>query len=195
MRPGWNGLEFSLPGSNNTGELQALMEALDFLLRRKSWVKGTPVTIYTDSQFVYDIFREDSNPTSHPELIALIRGLFFRLLTFTRVALVKVRSHAGNVGNDRADSLAKKGVTFNNGVGRHSPPQRGPLPPLISTFWPSAIEDIDDQARVLSESLRIAASALTPPTADLYKKEYLSTSTKALISRIEATPNDDFSTL
>ena len=189
------GLTFTLPGSNNTGELQAIMEALDFLLRRRSWVKGIPVTIYTDSQFVYDIFHENSNPTSHPELVDLIRGLLFRLLRLTRVSLVKVRSHVGNIGNDRADSLAKKGVTGNFGVGRHAPPQRGPLPPLVSTSWPSTIADIDDQARVLSESLRIAASALTPPTVDIYKKEYLSTSTKALISRIEATPNEDLPTL
>ena len=193
--PVGSGLSFVIPGSNNTGELQALLECLDFLLRRKSWVATCPMTVYTDSQFVYDIFHENSNPVQHSDLIAIIHGLLFRLLKLTRVALVKVISHTGNEGNERADRLAKQGVHSKVSVGRHLPPRRDPLPPLVSTEWPRTIKDIDDQARVLSESIRIASKTLTIEAPETYKKEYLSTTTKALIARVEATPNEDVFTL
>ena len=110
--------------------------------------------------------------------MTITHGLLFCLLKLTKVAVVKVISHTCNEGNERADRIAKQGVHSKLWVGKHLPPQRDPLPSPVSTAWPRTVEDIDDQARVLNESIPIASETLTIDAPETYKKEYPSTNTR-----------------
>ena len=131
----------------------------------------------------------------HPELMSIVRSLLHHLLLRTKVAVLKVASHAGQLGKERADTLADREVRILNRIGRHAAPVRSPLPPINSQNWLTSVQDIEAQAIALAQALQIAAEALAPPEPDKYIKEYLSSATKTLIGRVDATPATDTATL
>jgi ribonuclease HI len=114
----WNGHQKELHGgardtTNNRMELQAVIEGMRALKRR------VPVTIHTDSQYVMKGITEwlrhwkargwrtaAKKPVKNEDLWRELDGL----LQGHDVRWRWVRGHSGNVGNERADELARAGI-------------------------------------------------------------------------------------
>ena len=60
-----------LPGSNNTGELKALIQLFDFLLYHSAFRPGDALIIYTDSQYALSLLLGSSLPSTHHQLVVL----------------------------------------------------------------------------------------------------------------------------
>ena len=180
-----------IPGTNNTAELQALLEALDYISRHKQSHGIKSINLYTDSQLAYDFLHGLSIPKQHLYLLTQIGRLIDHLLPQIQISLMKIKGHAGQQGNERADLLAKKGTATASNIGRHSPPSRAPLGETLVFRAPRTFEllPLEEQASILQQ----AALQAAPRTKEenVYKKEYLSEPTKRLIDRIARTPPDD----
>ena len=116
-------------GSNNTGELKALIELFDYLLYYANLPSRSDVTIYTDSEYAMRLILGDSLPNTHHQLVTLAQQYFAALRTLHHVTLSKVAGHSGVIGNELADSLAKKGVKEYGSLGRFSGPRTAALSP------------------------------------------------------------------
>ena len=101
--------------TNNRMELMAVIRALE-ALKRPSQVK-----IYTDSVYVQKGISEwihswkkrdwrtsDKKPVKNAELWRELDSLAQR----HKIEWIWVKGHAGNIGNERADVLANKGVAY-----------------------------------------------------------------------------------
>ena len=104
---------------------------------------------------------------------------------------MKIKGHAGQQGNERADLLAKKGITTASNIGRHSPPSRAPLGETLVFRASRTFEllPLEEQASILQQAALQAAPGTKKE--NVYNKEYLSEPTKRLIDRIARTPPDD----
>ena len=71
----------------------------------------------------------DSLPNTHHQLVTLSQQYFTALRTLHHVTLSKVAGHSGVIGNELADSLAKKGVHEHGSLGRFSGPRTAALSP------------------------------------------------------------------
>ena len=118
-------------GSNNTGEMRAIIELFAYILFYSDLPHGSSVIIYIDSTYVIRSLRGDQFPSTHHQLVELAQQYYTALRTVYYVDLIKVPSHVGIPGNELADSLAKRGVTSSGRVGRFfsrsplNPPQLG----------------------------------------------------------------------
>ena len=184
--PVGQGLHFTPLGSNNTAELQAVIESLDYLCRHPSKFSNLAIDLYTDSQLVYNLCHDLVIPHSHPQLVQQLRSYLTRALTLIDIAILKVRGHAGNTGNTRADKLAYRGVTSASHKGRHASPAR-PLLPLLP-FSHTAIPAVSSSAAQLSDQVLSASASLQPSEPERFHKEYLSSQSKTLIKQIDNTP-------
>ena len=129
-----------------------------------------------------------SIPTTHLQLLTKIRTLLDHLLADIQISLHKIKGHSGHDGNDRADNLAKAGVTSSSNIGRLAYPIRAPLSDTIRVSTPPLFEQLslEEQATALQEAALKVARRTRQEQA--YKKEYLSEPTKRFIDRITATP-------
>ena len=116
-------------GSNNTGELKALIELFDYLLYYANLPSRSDITIYTDSEYAMRLILGDSLPNTHHQLVTLAQQYFTALRTLHHVTLSKVAGHSGIIGNELADSLAKKGVNEYGSLGRFSGSRTAALSP------------------------------------------------------------------
>jgi ribonuclease HI len=100
--------------TNNRMELTAVIRALE-TLTRPCWVK-----LYLDSQYVRQGMTEwlpgwkrknwrtaDGKPVKNVELWKALEAAAAR----HKIEWIWVKGHAGNVGNEKADALANRGVT------------------------------------------------------------------------------------
>ena len=71
----------------------------------------------------------DSLPNTHHQLVTLAQEYFTALRTLHHVTLSKVAGHSGIIGNELADSLAKKGVQEYGSLGRFSGSRTAALSP------------------------------------------------------------------
>ena len=90
-------------GSNNTGELSAIIEALLFALEHDY----TQVVIHSDSQWSINMITGKWRPKTNKELVILAQRLAFR--SGLTVHLQWVKGHADIEGNVLADRLAGEG--------------------------------------------------------------------------------------
>ena len=89
-------------GSNNTGELTAIAEAL---LHAKEH-QHTP-HIHTDSLWSINVLTGRWRPQRHKQLVGYIKSI---ISSFTcKVRFQWVQGHAGHEGNEKADTLAERG--------------------------------------------------------------------------------------
>jgi ribonuclease HI len=88
--------------TNNIAELKAIKTGLLAL-------KNTdlPVRIFTDSNYAYGVLTLDWKAKANTELVQSIKKT---ILKFKNLKFIKVKGHAGNEGNERADFLATSAI-------------------------------------------------------------------------------------
>ena len=91
--------------TNNIAELEAIRIGLKSVKNRQK-----PVRIYTDSSYAFGLLTKGWKARKNPELVAEIRKL---LLSFSDIRFYKVKGHAGDPGNERADLLATSAIKAN----------------------------------------------------------------------------------
>jgi len=84
--------------TNNIAELKAIREALKLVKNR-----DLPVIVFTDSSYALGLLVKGWKAKQNIELVEEIRTL---AANFKRLRFVKVRGHAGDPDNERADRLA-----------------------------------------------------------------------------------------
>ena len=114
-------------GSNNTGEVSAIIEALMYAYKEGY----TEVHIKSDSQWAINAITGKWKTKHHKEMITLAKNMT-KLPQF-KVKLHWVKAHAGVEGNERADALANKGRLSDTRVGT-----RAPLPEFSDQGAPAA---------------------------------------------------------
>ena len=117
-------------GSRNTGELKALIELFDYLLYCSNLPSFSDTVIYTDSEYALRVILGDSLPSTHQQLVTHAQQYYTALRTIHYVTLAKVAGHSGGIGNELADSLAKRSVTEYGSLGRFSGARTAALSPL-----------------------------------------------------------------
>jgi len=93
-------------GSNNTGELTAILEGA-------VWAYHTPnitaVDFRYDSKYAANLADENWQPQSNFLLVAAVRAALRQLKTRVPVTFTHVKAHSGDLWNERVDALAKYG--------------------------------------------------------------------------------------
>ena len=100
-------------GSNNTGELQAWMEAASYLVAHPP----SHVTFFYDSKWMATMVKGEGRPKRHKNMVRLARLLRDKLRTTTNVSWQWIKGHSGQRHNERADQLADKGKVSATGMG------------------------------------------------------------------------------
>ena len=90
-------------GTNNVAELTAILRALEGVGRA-----AEVMLVHTDSQYAIGVLTKGWKAKANVALIAEIKE---RMRNFPRLSLVYVKGHAGIPLNERADELARAGVT------------------------------------------------------------------------------------
>ncbi len=96
--------EFLGSGTNNIAELTAILRALESLEESE---RGQPVHLYTDSGWSLGVLIGGWKAKTNLKLIDKIKE---QMDLFPKLELLKVRGHAGQDGNERADDLATMAV-------------------------------------------------------------------------------------
>jgi len=91
--------------TNNIAELEAIRIGLRTVKNREK-----PVRVFTDSSYAFGLLTQGWKARKNPELVAEIRAL---LGTFSDIRFYKVKGHAGDPGNERADQLATDAIKQN----------------------------------------------------------------------------------
>ena len=176
-----------LDGSNNTGEMRAIIELFDFILYYSHLPPGSTIEVFIDSTYVIRTLQGDQLPSTHHQLVEFSLQYFTALRTCYKVNLHKVSSHIGIPGNEFADSLAKRGVNSFGQLGRFSPPRTQPLiPPQIgynSHIWNSKTPE--EQSEFLKQLIN-KHKHLIPTLPVSPKKPWISDSTLALIDSFQS---------
>ena len=110
-------------GSNNTGELTAIAEALLFAVEHEY----THVTIHTDSLWARNVISGLWKAKTNKALVHTAKRLVKRMGLHVQIHWIK--GHAGHAGNEKADRLAEQGkLTAQSCGGRQMtlPPETTP---------------------------------------------------------------------
>ena len=111
-------------GSNNTGELSAIIEALLFALEHDY----ERVHVHTDSQWSLNMVTGKWRPKTNKQLVLLAQRLAYKSGMHTTFSWVK--GHAGSEGNEVADTLAGEGRDSHTFSGGRSIPLPGRAPEI-----------------------------------------------------------------
>ena len=93
--------------TNNIAELKAIQAGLSAVKNR-----NLPVQIFTDSSYAYGVLVLGWKAKANNELVVSIKKTMRK---FKNLEIVKVRGHAGDEGNQRADLLATSAITRRKG--------------------------------------------------------------------------------
>ena len=130
-------------GSNNTGEVTAIIEALMYAYQNGY----TQVNIRSDSQWAINAITGKWKTKHHKELIAFAKSLV--KLPQCKVTLHWVKAHAGIEGNERADSLANKGRVAESRTGTTAATPENPkefsLPVSTTQEWQQTLKEAAQQ--------------------------------------------------
>lgn len=89
-------------GTNNIAELSAIGAALEQVED-----KSLPVRLYTDSSYSIGVLTKNWKAKANRELISGIRA---QIAEFQDLRIIKVKGHAGDPLNERADTLATSSI-------------------------------------------------------------------------------------
>ena len=141
--PDHNAYRGASVGSNNTGEISAIIEALLFALHEGY----TSVTIRSDSRWAINVIMGKWRAKHHKEMVKLARALTKD--PQCKVTLAWIKAHAGHYGNERADELANKGRVSESRTGTQAnipELQCEPPPPANTTEqWQAALKEASKQ--------------------------------------------------
>ena len=90
-------------GTNNTGELCGVIQALLWLLYVATRTEGA--VIVCDSCYAMDMLDGRATAKTNTALVLLGKDLLRQARQQRRVEFVHVKGHSGDPGNDRADEL------------------------------------------------------------------------------------------
>lgn len=90
-------------GTNNIAELEAIRTGLLAVKNRR-----VPVVVFTDSSYALGLLSKGWKAKQNQALVEEIRGLISK---FKQISFVKVKGHAGDPDNERADRLAVASLT------------------------------------------------------------------------------------
>ncbi|HNR12104.1 MAG TPA: ribonuclease H [Thermodesulfobacteriota bacterium] len=90
-------------GTNNIAELTAILLALKEIKN-----SAIPVFLYTDSAYACGVLLMGWKPKKNQDLIQKIKAEMAR---FASLTIIKVKGHAGNEENERADQLARQAIS------------------------------------------------------------------------------------
>lgn len=100
-------------GTNNQAELRAILVGLEAVKRPE-----LEVVVYSDSAYAIGVLSEGWKAKQNRQLVAEVQRAMGR---FESLRFVKVRGHAGEPENERADALARAGAASRL-------PEEGPRP-------------------------------------------------------------------
>lgn len=107
--------EYLGSGTNNIAELTAILRALESLDESE---QDKQVHLYTDSGWSLGVLIGGWKAKTNLTLIGKIKEQMER---FSKLELLKVKGHAGNTGNERADDLATMAVRRESSLTRERP--------------------------------------------------------------------------
>jgi len=99
--------EYIGPATNNIAELRAIQAGL--LAVKKT---DLPVRLFTDSSYAYGVLALGWKAKANSELVQRIRKTIKK---FKNLKIVKIKGHAGEEGNERADVLATSAIKKSKG--------------------------------------------------------------------------------
>ena len=171
--------------SNNTAELQALVELFDYLYHYASLPVGQMIHVYTDSQYAMNILLGDSIPSTHFTIVARMQKYWFAIRNRFHITIEKVPSHVGIPGNELADQMARAGNHSIGSLGRFSRvPSHSLQPPeahLDLTNWESMT--LNDQNAFFRRTID-EAKKLIPVLPLQPRKAWISRGTLDLITTL-----------
>jgi ribonuclease HI len=97
-------------GSNNTGELSAIGEALLWLRDEAPLPWSAPAVIHYDSEYAANIATRRNTAHKNQALAATVQALLDEVRAQRSLELSHVKGHSGVLGNELADRLASKGA-------------------------------------------------------------------------------------
>ena len=164
-------------GSNNTGEVSAIIEALLYALEHEY----THVHIHSDSQWAINTITGKWRAKANKELVHTAKRLYKH--SGVEVTLHWVKGHAGHEGNEMADRLAEQGkLSYESSGGRQIP-----LPPPRNASQPTP-----PQARTFADVMLKAASEAFSPLERRMHKPWLRPDTlRALAEARQASAEGD----
>ena len=140
-------------GSNNTGELTAILEALTMAID-KNW---QDVTIRSDSQWSINVITGKWKARSHKTLVNYIKSII--RAGSIKVRLSWIKAHAGHEGNERADRLAEEGKQSLGRFGTTSLPPEFKRTELPSAFSVDPVSGLSEASRQVSPHRRCVQGA------------------------------------
>jgi len=124
-------------GSNNTGELSGICEALLWL--RDQEHSARPAVICYDSKYAAKIATNEFKAQKNQLLAKTAQSLLKEVQKQRQVALRHVKGHSGHLGNEAVDRLANRGAVGERcGTGRWRLPGVGGEPTAAAAPTPAA---------------------------------------------------------
>jgi len=97
-------------GSNNTGELCGIGEALLWLRDEAPKPPSTPAVIHYDSKYAANIANSTYKAHTNENLARQVQTLYKKVSSQRSLHLSHVKGHSGHHGNELADALANRGA-------------------------------------------------------------------------------------
>ena len=165
-------------GSNNTGELSAIAEALLFAVEHEY----THVTIHTDSLWSRNVISGKWKARTNKALVHTAKRLVKRM--GLQVQIHWIKGHAGHTGNEKADRLAEEGKM----AAASSGGRLMPMPAEVTTT------PTQEPHRNMASAMATAAKSIFQPFERRPRKPWISDHTLSLLEqakKAEATQAED----
>lgn len=145
-------LDASDKPSNNTAELEAMIEAIKWLADPNNVPKSAPVRVRPDSHYTQLVILGKSKPVTNRALAIKARDAWrnLRILKRGKAQCIHVRSHQVNIWNAEADKLANMGGAGLEGNNKsEEPPSKDIIPKIREIPYQTRAYEKTEAHRVL----------------------------------------------